>query len=352
MKIEEPDLSGTYTYADYLTWQLGEMTELIRGKIFKMSPAPGSLHQKISGELFRQSANFLKGKKCQVFSAPFDVRLPLSNKSKSDREIITVVQPDLCVICDPAKIDERGCVGAPDNAPAIDIPGTGDLNQVTEKAGGIQQQIKDGVTTEQVTQALEDKASQVDQVKALQGQTLPSQPDGLPIEIPANSDAAKEQLMTMAKTEAINHFAGKEAVLQQAMDKMSEYKEKYNSVSSITDLPDKRPNPMKEKPFIERLVPAITLQFQSFRYFLMDVNVSAGYRFTEHIIAGLGWNQRWAYSIDDRGFNPSARIYGVRSYGEYKFKKGFALRTDVECMNTFVNQTINGTNEVGQREWV
>lgn len=114
MKIEEPDLSGSYTYADYLTWQWSEMTELIRGKIFKMSPAPGSLHQKVSGEMFRQVANFLKGRKCQLFSAPFDVRLPVTQKNISDREIITVVQPDLCVVCDPAKIDERGCMGAPD----------------------------------------------------------------------------------------------------------------------------------------------------------------------------------------------------------------------------------------------
>ncbi len=114
MKVEEPDLSGSYTYSDYLNWKWSDMTELIQGRIFKMSPAPGSLHQKISGELFRQLANFLKGKKCQIFSAPFDVRLPVSSTKKADHDIITVVQPDLCVICDSSKIDAKGCVGAPD----------------------------------------------------------------------------------------------------------------------------------------------------------------------------------------------------------------------------------------------
>jgi Uma2 family endonuclease len=114
MKIEEPDLSGRYTYADYLTWQWTEMAELIHGKIFKMSPAPGSKHQKVGGNLFGILWNHLRDKKCQVFMAPFDVRLPVSSKQKSDKEIITVVQPDLCVVCDPAKIDERGCLGAPD----------------------------------------------------------------------------------------------------------------------------------------------------------------------------------------------------------------------------------------------
>ena len=114
MKIEEPDLTANYSYADYLKWQLPEMVELIQGKIFKMSPAPNSLHQKVSLELSRQIANFLKGKKCQAFSAPFDVRLPNSAEENKDHEILTVVQPDICVVCDISKIDEQGCLGAPD----------------------------------------------------------------------------------------------------------------------------------------------------------------------------------------------------------------------------------------------
>lgn len=114
MEVKEPDLSGTYSYADYLSWTWDEMAELIDGKVFKMSPAPTSLHQKVCVELSRQVSTFLLDKKCQVFVAPFDVRLPTNKKSKQDKEITTVVQPDLCVICDPDKIDERGCLGAPD----------------------------------------------------------------------------------------------------------------------------------------------------------------------------------------------------------------------------------------------
>ena len=109
---KEPDLSGSYTYADYLTWEWDEMVELIHGKIFKMSPGPGSNHQSISGNLFGQMWNYFRDKKCRVFSAPFDVRLPAT--SKKDRDIVTVVQPDICVICDPSKIDARGCLGPPD----------------------------------------------------------------------------------------------------------------------------------------------------------------------------------------------------------------------------------------------
>jgi Uma2 family endonuclease len=113
MEVKEPDLSGSYTYSDYLSWRWSEMVELIQGKIYKIS-APTSTHQTVTGELFRQIANHLKGKKCKVFVAPFDVRLPKSTYKKQDDEITTVVQPDICVICNPTKIDEKGCLGAPD----------------------------------------------------------------------------------------------------------------------------------------------------------------------------------------------------------------------------------------------
>ena len=140
MKVEEPDLSGSYTYADYLTWSWEEMTELIRGKIFKMSPAPSSKHQLVAGNLHGIIWHFLRGKKCQVFIAPFDVRLPPTKKEISDKEITTVVQPDLCVVCNPLKIDARGCIDAPDWIIEILSPFTSvkDLNEkfdVYEEAG-------------------------------------------------------------------------------------------------------------------------------------------------------------------------------------------------------------------------
>lgn len=112
--LNQLDHKRKYSYADYLTWWFDERVELIRGKIFKMSPAPSSTHQRISFELARTIGNFLHGKNCQAFTAPFDVRLTDSQKSSSDKTIFTVVQPDLCVICDLQKIDERGCLGAPD----------------------------------------------------------------------------------------------------------------------------------------------------------------------------------------------------------------------------------------------
>ncbi len=112
MKLADLDINKVYTYADYYKWKFEERIELIKGRIFKMSPAPTSAHQVISREVSGLLWQFLRGKSCQFFSAPFDVRIP--RRSREDKDIITVVQPDICVICDPAKIDKKGCIGAPD----------------------------------------------------------------------------------------------------------------------------------------------------------------------------------------------------------------------------------------------
>jgi Uma2 family endonuclease len=113
--IADLDLNGVYSYADYLLWQFEERVELIRGKIFKMSPAPSEKHQRVSSRLHGMIFNFFSDNQCRLYSAPFDVRLFDSKKSqKANKEVFTVIQPDLCVICDKSKIDERGAIGAPD----------------------------------------------------------------------------------------------------------------------------------------------------------------------------------------------------------------------------------------------
>ena len=119
--VEEPDPSMTYTYADYLKWQFEERLELFRGRIFKLS-VPNTKHQDLSRNILVPIALFLKKKSCKIFAAPFDVRLPVKNRKKDD-EVTTVVQPDICVICDESKIDSRGCCGAPDLVVEILSPG-------------------------------------------------------------------------------------------------------------------------------------------------------------------------------------------------------------------------------------
>jgi Uma2 family endonuclease len=111
-----------FTYGDYITWPDEERWELIDGYAYNMSPAPSRRHQAISRELSRQVANFLLDKSCEVFFAPFDVRLPEADEN--DEDIITVVQPDIVVVCDKKKLDDKGCRGAPDLIIEILSPAT------------------------------------------------------------------------------------------------------------------------------------------------------------------------------------------------------------------------------------
>ena len=105
-----------YTYADYLTWLDNERRELLDGFIRLMSPAPSLAHAQVSIKLAVGFMNFIdkNSGKCQVFCAPFDVRLPKNPDEVANDKIFTVVQPDICIICDESKIDKRGCLGAPD----------------------------------------------------------------------------------------------------------------------------------------------------------------------------------------------------------------------------------------------
>ena len=113
MQTLELDLTKRYSYADYLTWFDNVRRELIDGFIHLMSPAPSIKHQIVTGNIHTIVNSYLKSKKCKVLIAPADVRL-LNNQKKADKDVFSVVQPDLFIVCDLAKLDDKGCIGAPD----------------------------------------------------------------------------------------------------------------------------------------------------------------------------------------------------------------------------------------------
>ena len=119
-KFKEED---RFTYADYLSWDDDKRWELIDGEAFCMSPGPNRLHQKWLGELHRQIANYLEERPYEVYLAPLDVRLQ-DLPDASDEDTITVVQPDIMVVCDRDKLDDRGIKGAPDLVVEIISPST------------------------------------------------------------------------------------------------------------------------------------------------------------------------------------------------------------------------------------
>ena len=120
--FHEPDLTGLYTAGDYLRWRFDGYVELIRGKIFKMSPAPNDYHQALSAGLSFLFFGHLKNSPCTFRNAPYDVYLVKDDEDL--RKSKNVVQPDLVIICDKQKITKRGCVGTPDFVLEILSPAT------------------------------------------------------------------------------------------------------------------------------------------------------------------------------------------------------------------------------------
>lgn len=122
---------GPFSYADYCSWPDEERWELIDGEAYDMSPAPARVHQDLVVGLVAQIHGALKDTSCRVYVAPFDVRLP--DRHEADDAVQTVVQPDLAVICDPAKLDDKGCRGAPDWIVEVLSPATAAKDQIKKR---------------------------------------------------------------------------------------------------------------------------------------------------------------------------------------------------------------------------
>ena len=121
-----------HTYGDYCRWPEDVRYELIDGQAYLMSPGPNRRHQELVGEVFLQIGIALRDSSCRPYVAPFDVRLPRANEA--DDDVDTVVQPDISVICDRAKLDDRGCRGAPDWVIEVLSPSTASHDQILKRA--------------------------------------------------------------------------------------------------------------------------------------------------------------------------------------------------------------------------
>ena len=142
---------------------------------------------------------------------------------------------------------------------------------------------------------------------------------------------AQQQLQT-----AVNLFAGKEKELQSAMGEISKYKQKYSNVKSLAELPKRPPNPLKDKPWIERIVPGLNYFILNKTYTMVDFNPYLGWRFNPKFTAAIGWNERVGINKSSLHTNMYDRVYGVRGSASYLWAHGFIFRLSPEVMNAYI----------------
>lgn len=346
-----------------------EKLNLPTGKYTKRLDSLQTVQSSVKGKFDSKMAE-LKGKttgKLDALDLPAQYKEPVSALTKN----IDAVNLDQANVAIPGveipgyempQLEHLGDVdlkniGSMPGLPKIETP-IGDLGQVGQQLQGVGEDVKnitngDLNNVQNISKTIEEQAGKIDGVAELQKQTGVMNEYQSQIENLSDADAAKKQAAEMAQKAAVNHFAGKEEQLKAAMDKMSKYKQKYSSVSSIKDLPKKRPNAMKGKPLVERIIPGLFFQYQQKVYNLFDFNPYVGYRLSGRFTTGLGWNQRFGYDRRTHDWNKRARIYGPRAFVDFRLGKGFIAHLETEVMNTFVPSVIAGSIlDQGQREWV
>ncbi|HTJ48150.1 MAG TPA: hypothetical protein VL443_01770 [Cyclobacteriaceae bacterium] len=212
---------------------------------------------------------------------------------------------------------------------------------------------KDATDVRQLPKTMENKAGDLSGIKGIEGEAKVLDQYKGELDKIKSQDALKKEAVNQVQKAAINHFAGREQVLQNAMDKMGKYKEKYSSLQSLNEAGKKRPNEMRGKPLKERLLPGIGLQIFRKNDILFDFSPYLGYRISGKWNSGLGWNQRLAYDDHKHSLHAGGGVFGPRLFSEVDLYKGFFPRIELEVMNAYVPPLTSQTQmDAGHRQWI
>jgi hypothetical protein len=269
----------------------------------------------------------------------------------------------------------------PTDLPQADIPNI-ELDKVNEVKAGITEKIaeeKEGIKglgqleelnqLQEKTEVVREVSSKVEAVKkegagkvAEEALANTDQLKAVSKELSAAEKAkqyydpqvAKEEMLNKAKLEAVNHFAGHESDLVAVMEKLSAAKAKVPDPDGVIDLFAKRQNTQRGKKWHERLTYGLSLQFQKPSALWLDVNPYVLYKFSDKIAAGIGLTSRWSYHLKESDWRSKEKIYGPRASFEWRAKKDFALKADIECVNgVYPARIINGQlKEFDNRLWI
>jgi hypothetical protein len=201
-------------------------------------------------------------------------------------------------------------------------------------------------------QTLEKDAENIGEVKQLNTEASQvEQYQKMVAKWQSDPDYRKELMVTQAKEQTINHFAGQEKQLMSGIQQLANVKKKYKGYEGALDMFKKPGNPMKGKPFVERLRPGLTMQVQVKHESLIDFNPQIGYRISGRLTIGLGWVERLGYDFSKLSYHPQDRIFGPRAYGQIKIKESIYVMLAPEMVNSFVPPSYSSP-DIGTRKWV
>lgn len=228
---------------------------------------------------------------------------------------------------------------------------TGQIGEYQKEASDV---LKGDMTnTKQLSKDLEGRANGIAEVGKLQSEVMTIAKQKALIE-KWNSDPEykKELLVTQAKEQALNHFAGHDKELMAAMNQLNGIKSKLKDREQVADLIKKSGLSIKSTPRIERIRPGFNVQPQFGDNVTIDLNPQVGYRISWRFTAGAGWNERIGFNSAKRKFGENERVYGPRAYFQFKIKEGYFAMANVDLMNTFISSTYVNTTDPQTRQWV
>jgi hypothetical protein len=195
-------------------------------------------------------------------------------------------------------------------------------------------QLKSNASVESLEKNAVKELSQNAEVKSLlKEETQVKEMEG---KLSQMKDTKGAEALAKQQLPAINHFEGKEKELQSAITEVSKYKQKYGNIKSLEELPRRAPNPLKDKPWIERIVLGLNYFILSKHATFIDFNPYAGWRFNPRITASIGWSERVGIVHGQASTSDHERVYGVRTSFSYKWAKGFSFRLSPEVMSAYV----------------
>ncbi|HEX5170956.1 MAG TPA: hypothetical protein VFW11_17395 [Cyclobacteriaceae bacterium] len=295
---------------------------------------------------FQHIQNVLLKKKTRLDSllTGYEDKLPVTDDIKNKLKAkIHADELKIPEVSNPLRLP--GALGVPDiTLPDLDIPEIADnfaMPQLTLPAEIQSFKIPDGdLTSLNIDEIAGRNLMKLDEIKSVTDASgsingLTKTVKDLTITM-KNSPGVGGEIQTQTKQKFVDYFSGHEDKIESEIASMEKLQRKYYSVTDVRYLPRRRTNPEKEKPFIERLILGTSFQIDrsDAKWTGVDISPYLGYRFSDRFRACLGTTYRVTVDVKTLEFSQQNKVFGYRTFGDYKIFQGWYGHLEFEALNT------------------